>query len=493
MPSLLQRQIDHVRREASAQLDPSRRAKLGQFMTPTPVADFMVSLFAHWPKQIRLLDPGAGVGSLSEAFARRFFTKTPIGSHLDITAYEVETVLLPYLNEHLSEVTIHGDEVDHSVSVTIHERDFIAETAFALGFGGSRFTHVILNPPYKKINNDSEHRRLLRLVGIETVNLYTAFLGLAVASTEENGEIVAIVPRSFCNGTYFRPFREWLLERAGLAHIHVFESRRKAFKDDNVLQENIIVRMVRGQAQGVVTVSSSHDQTFSDYIQRAVPFDHIVKPTDPERFIHIPTEETLGTHPLFVHSLNELGLEVSTGPVVDFRLCEHLLKEPKGEIAPLLYPHHFAGGGFKWPREHKKPNAMLVNETTRKWLIPTGCYVITKRFTSKEEKRRVVAYVVEPDKLPYEFYGLENHLNFFHVHKKGLSPDLAYGLALFLNSTLVDEHFRSFSGHTQVNATDLRAMRYPSLAEFVRFGKWARKQIKLTQEKIDAFLEQHGA
>lgn len=462
-------------------------------MTTTPVADFMASLFTHWPKQVRLLDPGAGIGSLTEAFARRFFIKAPPDGLLDITAYEIEPVLLPYLNEHLREVAVRGNETGCNVNVAIHEHDFIVEATFALGFGGPRFTHAILNPPYKKINTDSEYRRLLRSVGIETVNLYTAFLGLAVALTEKNGEIVAIVPRSFCNGTYFRPFREWLLERAALAHIHVFESRKRAFKEDNVLQENVIVRLVRDQTQGEVTVSSSHDQSFSDYVERKVPFDYIVKPSDSERFIHIPTHETHGTHPLFSHSLKELELEVSTGPVVDFRLREQLLKEPEGKVAPLLYPHHFAGGEFKWPREHKKPNALLVNEATRKWLLPRGCYVVTKRFTSKEEKRRVVAYVVEPDKLPYEFYAFENHLNVIHVCKEGLAADLAYGLALFLNSTLVDEHFRSFSGHTQVNATDLRTMRYPNRTELVHFGKWARKQAKLTQEKIDAFLEQHGA
>jgi len=34
-----------------------------------------------------------------------------------------------------------------------------------------RFSHAILNPPYKKINSNSEHRLILRRMGIETVNL----------------------------------------------------------------------------------------------------------------------------------------------------------------------------------------------------------------------------------------------------------------------------------------------------------------------------------
>ena len=52
--------------------------------------------------------------------------------------------------------------------------------------------------------------------------------------------------------------------------------------------------------------------------------------------------------------------------------------------------------------------------------------------------------------------GFENHLNYFHENGEGLPLDLAKGLAAFLNSDAVDQYFRIFSGHTQVNATDLR-------------------------------------
>lgn len=484
------RPIDEARRAATQQLDPSRRSKLGQFMTPTAIADFMASLFTRWPSAVRLLDPGAGVGSLTEAFAEQFLRKTSRGATLEAHAYEIEPMLVDYLKDHFRDLGIRATQLGRGFTSEIQERDFIAEACFALGFGGPRFTHAILNPPYKKIGTGSEYRKLLRKVGIETVNLYTAFLGLAVALTEEQGEIVAIIPRSFCNGTYFRPFRKWLLERVALTHIHVFESRTKAFKDDEVMQENIIVHLVRGGAQGAVTVSTSHDANFSDYSAREVSFAEIVKPADPERFIHIPTLEVDTSSRLFSHSLEELGLEVSTGPVVDFRVKDYWLPQPTKKCAPLIYAHHFKGGDFAWPREHKKPNAVALSPETRKWLMPRGWYAFTKRFSAKEERRRLVAFVLDPERLPYDFYGFENHLNVFHARKRGLTPNLARGLALFLNSTIVDRYFRNFSGHTQVNATDLRAMRYPSKAELLHFGQWARKQPVLTQETIDQFLEE---
>jgi adenine-specific DNA-methyltransferase len=344
-----------------------------------------------------------------------------------------------------------------------------------------------LNPPYRKIGAKSEYRRLLRLIGVETGNLYSAFLALAIELTSDGGEIVAIIPRSFCNGLYFRPFRAWLLDRVAITQIHIFESRNKAFKDDDVLQENIIIRLVRRGEQGSVVISSSDGGTFDNYAEKRLPFEQIVKTDDPEQFIHIPTFET--NRILGCKSLSELGLDVATGPVVDFRLRQHSLAAPRPGSVPLLYAHHFSGGELQWPREHKKPNALLVNDSTKKWLMPSGWYTITKRFSAKEERRRLVAYVVDPKKLPYDLYGFENHLNVIHSKKAGIDADLARGLALFLNSTLVDRHFRNFSGHTQVNATDLRSMKFPTEKTLLRFGRWAAKHRTVDQGKIDAFIE----
>ena len=348
-----------VRREATERLDPKRRAAMGQFMTPAPIANFMASLFSKWPKEVELLDPGAGVGSLTEAFVERFKRESEPGSRLSAHAYEVEPLLLSYLDGQMNRLASDGNRM---IRADVIARDFLQEGAFTVSFGGARYTHAILNPPYKKIGASSEYRLLLRRHGIETVNLYTAFLGLAVALTRPGGEVVAIIPRSFCNGTYFRPFRQWLLREAAFRHIHVFGSRKKAFSEDDVLQENVIIRLERNGMQGSVVISTSHDPTFSDYSERTVPFSDIVKLGDEESYIHIPVLDIDAAEGLFSHTLADLGLAVSTGPVVDFRVRQHWLAEPEGDCAPLLYTHHFRGGEITWPQQRKKPNAVRVNK-----------------------------------------------------------------------------------------------------------------------------------
>ena len=325
------------------------------------------------------------------------------------------------------------------------------------------------------------------------MNLYAAFVALAVMETVPGGQIVAIIPRSFCNGPYYRPFRDFLLERAAVRHIHLFGSRSKAFKDDDVLQENIIIRLERGGQQGDVTISSSTDDTFSDLVTHEQPFNRIVLPDDPDRFIHIPTslkKTALERSDAIRCTLAELDIQVSTGPVVDFRLNAHLRNMPGEGTVPLLYPGHLSSAGATWPIEGmKKPNAIERNADTEKWLYPNGFYCVVRRFSPKEEKRRVVASVVDPGTFGNApMLGFENHLNLFHENKRGLPESLARGLAVFLNTTAVDENFRRFNGHTQVNATDLKRMKYPSRKTLIGLGEWAMQQESPTQEQIDAKL-----
>ena len=410
---------------------------------------------------------------------------------MEVHAFELDHGLI----EHLSE-TLDKYNYMRNFSADIHEEDFIHSAVESLS--GSlfsspleRFTHVILNPPYKKLNSNSEHRMALRRVGIETVNLYSAFVALAVALATSGGQIVAIIPRSFCNGPYYRPFRDFILERSAIRRIHLFNSRNKAFKDDNVLQENIIIRLERGGKRGPVMVSTSTDDSYSDLTTHEHPFDRIVFPDDPDRFIHVPTsseQNIIDLSPAIRYTLADLRINVSTGPVVDFRLKAHLRDAPGKNTAPLLYPIHFSSSGTTWPIDgSKKSNAIERNADTEKWLYPNGFYCVVRRFSSKEEKRRIVASVVDPDTFcNAPVLGFENHLNLFHENKHGLPEQLARGLSLFLNTTAVDEHFRRFSGHTQVNATDLKRMKYPSRSALIQLGKWAMQQGPITQDQIDA-------
>lgn len=479
---------DSVRRSVAPQTDRKLKSALGQFMTPSSVARFMAAMFPFCDLQTcRLLDAGAGVGALSCAFLDRWKAGEFRFNVVDATAYEIDEKLRSHLIGHLAGYS--------GVSANVIGGDYIELTAQP-GVILPEYTHAILNPPYKKISSSSANRHALRTVGIETVNLYSAFVALAVAQMAQGGQVVAIIPRSFCNGPYYKPFRNFILERAAIRHIHLFNSRSKAFKDDEVLQENIIIRLECGAKQDDVIISTSTDDSFSDLVSNEHSFNRIVFPDDSEGFIHVPTsveKSSIEQSNEIQCSPDDVGVKISTGPVVGFRMKAHLRDLPEPGTVPLLYPNHFnkQGLGIVWPGEsRKKPSAILRNEETEKWLYPSGFYCLVRRFSSKEEKRRIVARVLDPAELgEHQMVGLENYFNVFHDKKKGLQKELAYGLVTYLNSTAVDQQFRRFNGHTQVNATDLKLMKYPSREILIELGLWALKLSEVDQCAIDKKME----
>lgn len=492
-------QVEAIRRIATLELEPSTRADLGQFMTPAPVARLMAGLFEDLTGELRLLDAGAGVGSLTTAFVEEACSRKAQPVSITATAYELDPILVRYLERTKAACRVACTHHGIRFAAQIHPEDFIERAVSLLREDlfaeppRPRFNRAILNPPYRKIHSDSKERLRLRSVGIETSNLYTAFVALAVRLLDDGGELVAITPRSFCNGPYFKPFRELLLDTMGLKHIHIFHARNKAFKDDAVLQENVIFHAVKGRAAPQVIISSSTCAEDARIARRTAPLCEVVNPTDSDQVIHIPTTEEEGDVALKLRglpcTLNDLGIEVSTGRVVDFRAEEHIRAKPSKGTAPLIYPGHFEDGFVAWPKLNgRKPNALIDSTATAELLVPSGIYVLVKRFSAKEERRRVVAAVYDPQHIKAKRVGFENHLNYYHINGDGVTRAVAKGLAVYLNSTLVDQYFRQFSGHTQVNATDLRSLRYPSIEQLKRLGSQVRKKLP-DQVRIDARIE----
>jgi adenine-specific DNA-methyltransferase len=493
--------IEAARRDASLRLDPRHRALMGQFLTPASVATFMAEMFECKKPVVRILDPGAGPGALSAAFVLAMSRRPHPPSVISLTAYEIDPLLVGYLRKTFDLCRAVSEDVGIRFEGRIVEDDFLEAGAdtfsgdlFAAG-ERERFDCAILNPPYRKIGTNSCERRLLRAIGLKTTNLYAGFLAVTARLLAPGGEMVAITPRSFCNGPYFEPFRRFFFREMRFSRVHVFDARDRVFVDDKVLQENVVFRAVRSEAlDRDVVVSASIGPDGSGLRMRTIKHDELVRQCDRHAFIHIapddngdPIRHRIGS---LDASLSDLGLTVSTGRVVDFRAKELLRAQPGRNTVPLIYPCHLRDGFVEWPNGHtRKPNALALGPRAEDLLAPEGYYVLTKRFSAKEERRRVVAAVYDPTRVAAARVAFENHLNYYHVRGSGLPVTVAKGLAAFLNSTLVDAYFRQFSGHTQVNAADLRFLRYPAWDCLVALGRHIGKSFP-PQEELDRLVEE---
>ncbi len=477
---------ESLRIESNKLLDEKTRGQKGQFMTPAPLAELLASFFDNLDGDVSILDAGAGVGSLSAALIKRALLEFH-PSTIESYTWEIENVLVESLNKTLNNCKEKSIAATIPFEYTINHNDFI-QSAYSEITGGRqiKYNKAILNPPYLKISSESLERRTLSELGIETGNLYSCFVSLALLLLEDGGELVAITPRSFCNGPYFNDFRNTLLNGNYLKKIRVFESRTQSFKDDNVLQENVIYHVIKGRPQGSVEISSSRSVTDEQVSVRACDFSDVVEPKNKNKFIHIITSDEQYAISKKMSSLpcklEDLSLSVSTGRVVDFRSRNLITAEKNNHSVPLIYPFHFKDSLIEWPAEKsKKPDYINQNSESNSLLIPNEIYVLVKRLTSKEEKRRVVAAIYQPLS-GYEQVGFDNKTNYFHINGRGLADHLAKGILAYLNSTFVDSYFRQFNGHTQVNASDLRLLRYPSEESLKTI---AMQLENYTQDEID--------
>ncbi len=485
--------VDQVRVEASQALDEAQQAGLSQYFTPSTVASLMATMISPRSGECRVLDPGAGCGTLAAHAAVRLVAGGGVSpNRIHIVAYELDPALRPIAERVFDQLARWTASRDVGCSWEVRSTDFLAAAAGALDADRCEgdFDISILNPPYGKVGKDSTERAHASALGAHVPNVYAAFMAAAVACTRTGGDVVSITPRSFCNGSYFKRFRSWMLDRSSVERIHVYDSRGDAFRDDLVLQETIITHLVAGGEQSPSVSVTAQATPAAPLRERRVPFSRVVQPADREKFIHIVPDEASDHVALrmqsFSHHLDDLGLTVSTGRVVDFRCRDLLLEDYENGSIPLLYPMNLTRGLVRWPRRHRgKPQAIHAEGVARGLTVPDGDYVLVKRFTSKEERRRVSASWLGGGVLDTRHWGFENHLNYVHSEGHGMDREMALGLTIFLNSTLVDDYVRQFSGHTQVNAGDLRSLRYPSAQQLKSAGAQATREVLGDQEQTD--------
>jgi len=492
-----------IQSEYDRQTSTASRKEKGQYFTPPQVCRFMAGLFSKPTRdRYRLLDPGAGVGSLTAAVCERM-SESPAPLAVEAVLFENDKKVVPYLQRTMNRCRTEMEKAGHLLTVTLHESDFILDAAASMQGKRGLFQEeidvgeidcVIMNPPYFKLHKTSEYAKVMNAVVHGQPNIYAFFLAAATQMLRPGGEMVAITPRSFCNGLYFRGFRHWFFERMALDHIHLFESRADTFSD--VLQESIITQSHRlGRRSTCVTVSTSFGRdVIGDLRSRKLPTTDILDISTGDCVVRVPATDEDSSIMEAVESwpnrFSDLELCVSTGPVVTFRAREFLLYGTNGTAAaPLFTILNVKPFETVWPALHKKhPNAFKVCAASMKLLLPSLNYVLLRRFSAKEERRRLTASCLIGASQPGPYVALENHLNYIYHASRELSLDETFGLAALFNSALLDRYFRSVSGNTQVNATELRTMPLPSLRTIAAIGRKIQTLPTLQSEAIEKII-----
>ena len=459
---------------------------------------------------LRILDPAAGSGTLLCAVVERLALTDGALHELDLVAYETDSNLQSVLATILDDLKRWSAKRRITVHTKLEKQDFVLAHAQTLRTTGHLFNSqkvksfdlVIANPPYFKISKSDPRAQAAISVVHGQPNIYALFMAASAALLHEGGELIFITPRSFTSGPYFRLFRKRFFARLRPASVHIFDSRRKAFGRDEVLQENIIMKGVRNDGW------ESRDSPFKLWLSssdgiadlgnpagRSIALEDAIRKNDADRVFSLPIlkdeDEAVRRVGSWTGSLHKYGMNISTGPVVPFRATEFLDEAdlPTDGCVPLIWMNHVHAMRVSFPNGTRKPQYIKKSASERSLLLPSRNYVLLRRFSAKEESRRLVAAPWLKRVSAYPLIGIENHLNYIHRPGGELDEDEALGLAALLNSALLDTYFRISSGNTQVSATELRALPLPPRAKIALIGRHA-KGLDSSGERLEEIVEE---
>lgn len=478
-----------------AAMPKAERKKYGQFFTSKETARFMAGLFEvpEEKNDISILDAGAGSGILCCALVDRLSEIDTVKS-INLTCYENDENIYELLVENLEFISS-NTEIDIKYKIITENYITSQYLEFNRFIGADenpvKYDMVIGNPPYMKLPKDAPEAASMPEVCYGAPNLYFLFASMGLFNLKPEAEMVYIIPRSWTSGAYFKSFREYFLTNGKLQHIHLFGSRNKVFDKEDVLQETIIIKVRKTSVvpERVVITATKTSQDFNDMASILVPYDLVV--SGEEKYVYLVTDEkelnVLNVLHKWDNTLPKIGLRMKTGLTVDFRNRDILRDEEEEGAIPLFYSQHIKNGKVEFPIQ--KEHEYVV--TSQKGLMQRNKnYLFVKRFTAKEEPRRLQCGVyLAKNFSKYDSISTQNKINFIDGVVEEMSECLVYGLYVIFNSSIYDSYYRILNGSTQVNSTEINAMPVPDIESIRDMGRKLMKSRDMSEENCNLILE----
>jgi len=462
-----------------------RRRSLGEFYTPTQIAEHLYSLTGFNPINIcsqKIVDPACGSGNLLRVVVSdvvksvlngRIDPTTAIaGLNNNIYGYDIQPVAVLMTKLQLLLVSLPILEKSHVNSKSIYE--FLPFDNIKLIDPLSnpkdywdifaQFDLVIGNPPYLKVIKD----KLPSKEGFEDIffgqpNLYQMFLWWAIRATRSNGNITFLIPQSIRSGQYFRKLRIGISKACQIKAITCFTDQEGVF--DTVKQQMMIISLHKANDQtqpDVIIRKSSNGDNLGCLKEIRLHQNQVLLESTGESLWYISDSELDYEILSGVYNYSKLlknieGIAILNGGFVWNQNKPILRRVSEGNTVPLISAGSIGVHQFTFPPKDERLQKRLFVE--REYGLSEPGYstrsILIKRTTPKKlQGRRIIACELPTTFLEiYPVYFCENHVNLIILTNE--TEHYLAGLTAWLNSKLANFIFGMMNGSSHLSKYEL--------------------------------------
>jgi adenine-specific DNA-methyltransferase len=481
---------------AESSLAGLRRRSLGEFFTPTEIAQHLVALTDYDPLTIaehKLVDPACGSGNLLAAVVAQTVQTTQSGSldstvvisslNQNIYGFDIQpiAVLLTRLQLLLASLPLFEDSELSDANLyealsfpCVQLRDPLSAPEDFWNLFAS-FDIALGNPPFLKVTKE----RLPFLLHYKEIlagqpNLYQLFLWWAIRATRAGGRVAFLVPQPIRAGQYLSKLRQRLAETCEMTAITCFVDRTGVF--DSVDQQMMIVALKKP------TTRSQRSDVSIRIIANGQSWEHLsVLDVDQDQVVWMQEDSPLWcvSNEMVDYAIltkvckrqSILGkskeLEIRNGGFVWNQHKERLRPTESDNTLPLLSSASIGVHEFTFPPLDKRVSQRLFADATPPITEPIhrNRVILLKRTTPEKSRgRRIVAALLPENFLTkYPAYFVENHVNLIRAAQSSTPESYLLGLSAWLNSRLANFVFSMMNGSSHLSKFELQLMPAPIL------------------------------
>ena len=489
-------------------IDKSIRKELGQFYTPIEIVEQIIGDLKDSIKSLtnkdRIMDPAVGAGVLISEVVKSIKENNKSINILkfineNIYAYDVNpfAVFATKISLILKMISLVGKEKTFSFlnkNKSVLNNIKIENTITSNH--SIKYSIIISNPPYFKLNSDM----LKKVTDYNEIiygqpNIYSLFMYWGLKHLESNGTMSYIIPQSIKSGRYFQSIRQELSKYV-IKSITCVSSRQRIF---DKAEQAVLILNVKNKKR-------TNDKTKIQFLNGSKEIDsfyyihskRIIMDADNNYLmvIHRSAENYEIVDKIYSNcytlSENASNYKFSNGLFV-WNQHKDLLSDNPSDI-PIIYGGNIQPMMFirniEFPNKEKKRYAKCDNSISS--FIKSGVKLVIQRTTNYDKNTRIKACI-----LPNEFVGnnseylLENHVNYLaSKNNDTIDDNILYYFLGVLNSSLFNRIFVSFSGNTQVSASELNLMPLPYDPEnlIANYMKEIDKKDSFNQNKLDLIV-----